>query len=95
MTYEEVLEKSREAFELHIARRRWNKLVRLNISHQSFEDSVSTLRGGMIWDPWQKFYCPSVNSEWLKNLDNDWCIWKAAFEAGWENRGNARGEPWA
>lgn len=82
----EALESSRESFELHIARRRWDKLVQLNISHQSFDDSASTLRGGMIWDEKQQAYFPSLNSEWLKNLDNDWCLWKAAFEAGWDAR---------
>jgi hypothetical protein len=84
---EEALETSREDFEIHIARARWNKLQALCIwTNRSFEDDLPELRAAMVWDVVQKFYCPSLHSEWLKNLQKDWETWKTGFEAGWEAR---------
>lgn len=80
---QEALETSRDDFERMMAQRYWEGIFE-DCKLGPFEQNVSRIRRYLIQDG--SGYALTGQKVEFRSVSDDWEIWIAAFEAGWEAR---------
>jgi|ERR1700757_552546 len=82
MTLDEAIEKSKEAFEIYLAKRRWDGTFE-DCKSGTFEQNLSGYKTCMVWDEAEQTY-KSAGRHGYQDPGRDWELWKAAVEHGYE-----------